>query len=71
MVANDFHQFFEQHPGLTRVLFNGAAAEKNFGRLVPVTPGFHYRRLPSTSPAQTMRYADKLEVWRAAITARQ
>jgi hypothetical protein len=39
--------------------------------LVRVAPDLHCRRLPSTSPAQTMRYADKLEVWRAAITARQ
>ncbi|MBX5489291.1 MAG: DNA-deoxyinosine glycosylase, partial [Mycolicibacterium hassiacum] len=29
----------------------------------------HYRRLPSTSPARTMRYADKLAAWRAALTA--
>jgi hypothetical protein len=53
------------------VLFNGAAAEKNFNRLVRVAPDLRYRRLPSTSPAQTMRYADKLAAWREAITARQ
>ena len=56
-------------PGITRVLFNGAAAEKNFNRLVRVAPDVHYRRLPSTSPAQTMRYEDKLAAWREAITA--
>jgi len=71
MVANDFGQFFESQPHITRVFFNGAAAEKNFSRLVRVSPDLAYRRLPSTSPAQTMRYADKLGVWRAAITARQ
>jgi hypothetical protein len=53
------------------VFFNGAAAEKNFNRLVRVAPDLLYRRLPSTSPAQTMRYADKLAAWRQAITARQ
>jgi hypothetical protein len=46
------------------VFFNGAAAEKNFNRLVRVAPDFAYRRLPSTSPAQTMRYEDKLAAWR-------
>jgi len=71
MVANDFHSFFEEHPGVTRVFFNGAAAEKNFNRLVRVTPDVRYLRLPSTSPAQTMRYADKLAAWRGAIAARQ
>jgi hypoxanthine-DNA glycosylase len=71
MVANDFGQLFERHPQITRVFFNGAAAEKNFNRLVRVAPDLRYRRLPSTSPAQTMRYADKLAAWREAITARQ
>jgi hypoxanthine-DNA glycosylase len=71
MVANDFGQLFERHPQITRVFFNGAAAEKNFNRLVRVAPDLQYRRLPSTSPAQTMRYADKLAAWREAITARQ
>jgi hypoxanthine-DNA glycosylase len=64
MVANDFGQLFEGHPQITRVFFNGAAAEKNFNRLVRVAPDLQYRRLPSTSPAQTMRYADKLAAWR-------
>ena len=71
MVANDFGQIFERYPQISRVFFNGAAAETNFNRLVRVAPDFQYRRLPSTSPAQTMRYMDKLAAWREAITARQ
>lgn len=71
MVANDFRALFDEHPHITRVFFNGAAAEKNFNRLVRVAPDLRYRRLPSTSPAQTMRYEDKLAAWRQAITARQ
>jgi hypoxanthine-DNA glycosylase len=71
MVANDFRQLSERYPRITRVFFNGAAAEKNFNRLVRVAPDFQYRRLPSTSPAQTMPYAEKLAAWREAITARR
>ena len=71
MVANDFGTFLGEHPHITRVFFNGAAAEKNYRRLVRVAPDLRYQRLPSTSPAQTMRYADKLAAWREAITARQ
>jgi hypoxanthine-DNA glycosylase len=71
MVANDFASLFDNYPRITGVLFNGAAAEKNFTRLVRIGPDLDYRRLPSTSPAQTMRYEDKLAAWRAAITARQ
>ena len=64
MVANDFAPLLSSYPTINRVFFNGAAAEKNFNRLVHVTPDLQYRRLPSTSPAQTMRYADKLAAWR-------
>ena len=64
MVANDFGQLFERHPQITRVFFNGAAAEKNYNRLVGGAPDLRCRRLPSTSPAQTMRHADKLAAWR-------
>jgi hypoxanthine-DNA glycosylase len=64
MVANDFGRLFERQPHITSVVFNGAAAEKNFNRLVRVAPDLLYRRLPSTSPAQTMRYEDKLAAWR-------
>lgn len=64
MVANDFGVLSEQYPDISRVFFNGAAAEKNFNRLVRVAPDFANRRLPSTSPAQTMRYEDKLAAWR-------
>jgi hypoxanthine-DNA glycosylase len=71
MAANDFKAFYDAHPAIERVFFNGAAAEKNFGRLVGVDRPLRYRRLPSTSPAQTMPYADKLSAWREAITARR
>ena len=71
MVPNDFRTLFDGHRHITRVFFNGAAAEKNFGRLVPVAPDLKYQRLPSTSPANTVRYMHKLNAWREAITARQ
>jgi hypoxanthine-DNA glycosylase len=68
MVVNDFGTFFAAHPRIERVYFNGAAAERNFARLVNLDPPVSYQRLPSTSPAQTMRYADKLAAWRAALS---
>ena len=64
MVANDFGAFFAEYPSIERVFFNGAAAERNFARLVRVDAPVRYVRLPSTSPAQTLRYADKLAAWR-------
>lgn len=67
MVANDFGAFFDVHSAIERVHFNGAAAEKNYVRLAGIDRALSYRRLPSTSPAQTMRYADKLAAWREAL----
>jgi hypoxanthine-DNA glycosylase len=70
MVGNDFGDLFLTYPGISRVFFNGAAAEANFNRLVRVAPDADYRRLPSTSPAQTMRYEHKSAIWREALTTR-
>ncbi|MCB0941153.1 MAG: DNA-deoxyinosine glycosylase [Mycobacterium sp.] len=64
MVANNFAAFFAAHPAIDRVYFNGAAAQHNYARLVHVGADVNYLRLPSTSPAQTMSYTDKLAAWR-------
>lgn len=66
MVPNDFDAFFSEHPTLDRVVFNGAAAEANYRRLVD-TPPPPSVRVPSSSPAQTMAFAAKLDAWRAAL----
>lgn len=66
MVPNDFAGFFAAHPTLRQVVFNGAAAESNYRRLVGTSP-VPCVRAPSTSPAQTMRYEDKLKAWQAAL----
>ena len=62
--ASYFRAVFDAHCDIERVFFDGAAAEKGFGRLIGVDRPLRYCRLPSTSPAQTMRYADKLRAWR-------
>lgn len=66
MVPNDFAGFFASHPSLERVVFNGAAAEANYRRLVGEVP-LPYVRMPSTSPAQTMRFENKLSAWSAEL----
>ena len=71
MVANDFALLFDAHLAIDRVFFNGAAAEKNFGRLVRADRPIRAIRLPSTSPAQTMRYEDKLHAWRTRLIERE
>lgn len=67
MVPNDFDAFLTANPTIDLLLFNGAAAEANYRRLVRDTPALPSIRLPSTSPAHTMRFADKLAQWRTAL----
>ncbi|MDY6998547.1 MAG: DNA-deoxyinosine glycosylase [Actinomycetota bacterium] len=69
MVANDFAALYDTHPTIGHVFFNGAAAEKNYHRLVSVGHTPNFSRLPSTSPAHTMRFEDKLAAWRAIHAA--
>lgn len=67
MVPNEFGAFLATNPTIDLVLFNGAAAEANYRRLVRDAPAIPSIRLPSTSPAHTMRFADKLAQWRTAM----
>src|SRR5271169_3793938 len=46
LVANDFGQLFATCPSITRVCFNGRAAERLFGRLVDVDAAVNYVTLP-------------------------
>jgi hypoxanthine-DNA glycosylase len=71
--ANDFAAFFDAHPGIMRIVFNGGTAERHFrrdvlSRLQPRVRALHQERLPSTSPAHAgMAAQEKLARWRAAL----
>jgi hypoxanthine-DNA glycosylase len=70
-VPNDFRKFFDRHPRLRAVFFNGKKAEKLYRTLVVPMLGCHatavaLRSLPSTSPANTrLDKEGKLKAWRA------
>lgn len=68
---NDFGVFFEQHPAIELVAFNGRKAEQIFDRFVnsAITPGtVRQIGLPSTSPAYAaMPFSGKLSAWRRAL----
>jgi TDG/mug DNA glycosylase family protein len=68
IVANDFAGFFDRHPEVRRVYFNGARAEQAFRKYVlPGLTGMgniQLVRLPSTSPANaSIPAGKKLEAW--------
>ena len=71
-IPNGFAAFFAQHPGITRVCFNGAEAQNSFNKHVLSAldlPGVQYARLPSTSPAHAVPFEHKLAAWRVAFVA--
>ncbi|MDD5248967.1 MAG: DNA-deoxyinosine glycosylase [Rhodocyclaceae bacterium] len=64
---NDFAGLREIAPQLRRACFNGKTA----GRFAPALTalGYDVVVLPSTSPAYTLAFAEKLARWQAALTA--
>ncbi len=68
-IANDIAGFFQAHPAIVKVLFNGGLAETAYRRHtagLPTPPG---ERLPSTSPAHAaLDFASKLIRWQAALS---
>ena len=73
-VGNDFATFFEQHPRITQVYFNGGAAEASFKRHCAALlrdARLSFQRLPSTSPAHaSLHFEQKLAAWRAGFDER-
>ncbi len=73
IVPNDFHAFFNTHPRVTHVFFNGAKAETCFHRYVRPKlsdRGLTFTRLPSTSPAHaSLSMEKKLRAWRVVAQA--
>ena len=73
MVANDFNKFYEQHPHIRQIFFNGGKAEQVFNQhVLPVLDHSvtHLSRqlLPSTSPAHAaMTFEHKLQQWKQVL----
>ena len=68
---NDFTAFFETHPLITQVFFNGTMAEQCFRKhVLPqlTRRPLRLQRMPSTSPANaSLRYEQKLQAWQTIL----
>lgn len=73
-IPNDFASFYNEHPGLQLICFNGQAANRLFHKLVPPEiqsslSAVKFVTMPSTSPAYAaMGFEEKLRRW-ALISA--
>lgn len=74
IVANDFSHFFQRHPKIHTIFFNGAKAEHAYNKYVLNTLPAPFRhlpsyRLPSTSPAHAaLSIEQKCERWRDILS---
>lgn len=66
--ANDFVNFFEEYDQIQYILFNGGKAEASFKKHFPqfYQSKKHYK-MPSTSPAHTMKRQTKAEKWQLLL----
>lgn len=68
-VANDFNKFFQDHPMIKAVYFNGSRAQQEYRKHVlpkldKRLSDIEYHRLPSTSPAMAgLTREQKLQQW--------
>lgn len=63
LLINDFGPLLAQHEGIGRIFVNGLTAMELFQRNVQTT--LPTARLPSSSGALPMSFADKLTAWRS------
>ena len=69
-VPNDFKNLYIKYPNIKTIYFNGEPAEKLYKKLVIKKKGnieIPYYRLPSTSPANAIRFELKLTYWNAIL----
>lgn len=66
---NDFITLFSEFPKINKILFNGKEAHRYFTKKFGQIEGIEYYVMPSTSPANTMKFETKLEKWSTVLKA--
>ena len=60
---NDFEVLFNEFPSITKIIFNGKQSHAFFSKRFGQIKGITYFVMPSTSPANTMSFENKLKIW--------
>lgn len=66
-IPNPILELLSQKPSITKIIFNGKESHKLFVKYFGVLDKISYLVVPSTSPANTMKFEIKLECWRKAL----
>lgn len=60
---NDFKSLLNEFPSIKKIIFNGKQSHAFFYKRFGQIEGITYYVMPSTSPANTMSFEDKLKIW--------
>lgn len=60
---NDFETLFNEYPNIRKIIFNGKESHRYFIKRFGQIKGITYYVMPSTSPANTMSFENKLRIW--------
>jgi len=66
-VPNPIQQLLIENPSFSKIIFNGKESEKLFLKYFGNLENMQYHSVPSTSPANTMKFELKLDFWRKAL----
>lgn len=67
-IPNAISELLSQKKSLNQIIFNGKESHKLFVRYFGILENIQYKIVPSTSPANTMKFEQKLKLWREAIS---
>ena len=60
---NDFESLFKEFSSIKKIVFNGKESHRYFFKKFGQIQGITYYVMPSTSPANTMSFENKLKLW--------
>ena len=66
-IPNPILNLIAKNPSVTKIIFNGKESAKLFHNYFNNLENINYHTVPSTSPANTMKFELKLEAWRKAL----
>jgi len=66
-IANPIPQFLDENPLIKAIFFNGKESQKIFVKTFGSTISLPQFSMPSTSPAYTIKFESKLEVWKSIL----
>lgn len=66
-IPNQVVELLHENQNITKIIFNGKESHRLFLKYFGQIPGVNLQIVPSTSPANTMKFELKLDSWRSAL----